>query len=166
MLKWKENSAVTVTQVEPEIWGWQEPWVDILIATCTIECHRKFGTHVLLHLNFRHFVLCFYGGPTWKQWWCQPMSGPTGAPYAHTSPGILFFSMTPFHISTMFTPKYVFLTSSNFLPWICISILTTIRKTYISQVEGICFSHQLCFLLGPPFCLWYFYSSSGSASKS
>lgn len=61
MLKRKENSGVTVTQVEPDIGEWQWPRVDIVIATCTVECQDKFEPHVVLQLNFSHFLLWFWG---------------------------------------------------------------------------------------------------------
>lgn len=128
VLRWKENSGVTVTQVEPEIWEWQGSRGDIFIANCTAECRDKFGPHALLYLSFSQFLLWFWA------WWLEVtlltdisfpeglpehnagviVSGPISPSCVHITPGNSSFFITPSYISIVLTDKYVFLTSFIF----------------------------------------------------
>lgn len=78
-------------------------------------------------------------------------------------------NLTPFHDSThifsAFTPKHVFLTGSLFQPLTLHVYTYNPWNTYILGWR-ICFSHQLCSLLGSLSCLWFFHSPCGTAAKS
>lgn len=68
----------------------------------------------------------------------QLVSGPPGPPCALITPGISSFFLIQAHISTMFTPNYVFLTNCIFQPVAFQLHPDNNPDMHTSEAEGIC----------------------------